>query len=313
MADPLGRLRRSATQLAIRQTIAATAAFPINVQRAIGASIVAVAGWLPVLRRRVRDNMSLALGHDVSAQAANLYFRHIAWALSRTLPAFHRGISATSVAGEVEFDDSVRILDDAVSEGRGVVFVAPHWSGHELIAAIVGQRHPMVLLVRDAPTPERMARKLKWYNALGIEIVLRPGQASTMKDAMAYFRVLKCGKMLAITPDLLAGPGQGVETRIFGRSARLHGGAFGLALAARAPIIRVSGHWQSDSRVLVQFDRAPLDYDSPDREAAIRAGVQDWCRWFEAKLQANPENWLFWLDKRWSRFLRATARSSDRE
>jgi lauroyl/myristoyl acyltransferase len=313
MADPLGHLRRSATQLAIRQTIAATAALPINVQRSIAGALVAVAGSIPPLRRKVRDNMRLALGHDVPAQAASLYFQHVGWALSRALPTFHHGILATSVPDEVGFDESVAILDDAVAEGRGLVFVAPHWSGHEIIAAIVGQRHPMVMLARDAPTPERMARKLKWYNALGIEIVLRPSQASTMQDAMAYFRVLKSGKMLAITPDLLAGPEQGVETRIFGRPAWLHGGAFALALAARAPMIRVSGQWQSDSRVLVQFERAPLDYDSPDREAAIRAAVQDWCRWFEARLEVNPENWLFWLDKRWSRFLRATARSQGRE
>ena len=50
----------------------------------------------------------------------------------------------------------------------------------------------------------------------------------------------KRGKLLGITPDLLAEPGQGVETCIFGRPARLHGGAFAIAISARAPMIRLS-------------------------------------------------------------------------
>src|SRR5262249_5114807 len=104
--------------------------------------------------------------------------------------------------------------------------------------------------------------------------------------------------------------GQGVETRIFGRAARLQGGAFALAISARAPMIRVSNRWQPDASLLIMFDRAPLALDASDRGAAIRAGVEDWCLWFEQKLRAHPENWLFWLDRRWSQFLHATPRAS---
>jgi len=46
----------------------------------------------------------------------------------------------------------------------------------------------MALLVRRASSTQGMARKLKWYGALGAEIVLRPNHASTVKDAAAYLR-----------------------------------------------------------------------------------------------------------------------------
>jgi lauroyl/myristoyl acyltransferase len=312
-ANSLQRLRRTATQLAIRQAIMATAALPIGLQRSAVRSLVALTGGIPMLRWKVRENMRLALGHDLPARAESLYFRHLGWVLSNSLSTFHYGIAATPVPQEVKFDESIRLLDDAVAEGRGVVLAAPHWLAHELAAAIINRRHPMAMLVRQAPTSDRATRKLKWYNALGVEIVLRPRQVSTIKDAVAYLRVLKSGKLLAVTPDLLAEPGQGVETCIFGRPARLHGGAFALAISARAPMIRVFARWQPDSSLVVMFDRAPLTLDSCDRDAAIRAGMQDWCRWFEEKLRANPENWLFWLDKRWSRFLRATPRVSAAE
>lgn len=266
-----------------------------------------------MVRRKLRENMRMALGDDVPARAERLYFRHLGWFLSSSLSTFHYGVAGTQVLNEVEFDDSIRLFDEAASEGRGVVITSPHWTGHELVAAMVNRRHPMALLVRQAPTSERTARKLKWYHALGVETVLRPNRASMVKDAVAYLSVLKRGKVLAITPDLLAEPGQGVPTQIFGRAARLHGGAFAIAIAARAPMMRPFFRWQSDTSLVVAWERAPSPPDNCDRDAAIRITMQDWCHWFETKLRENPENWHFWLDKNWSRFLRQTPRTSGAE
>ena len=309
MAKSFRQLRRAVTQLAIRKAIEATASLPVGPQRSGMRRLVALAGGIPMLRWKVREQMRLALGDGVPIRAERRYFQHVGWFLSSSLATFHHGLAATPVVDEVKFNGTISVLDDAFAEGRGVVLTVPHWSGHELVAAVIARRHPMVMLVRQAPTLERAARKAKWYRALGAETVLRPKQASTIKDAVAYLKVLKSGKMLAITPDLLADPGQGIEISIFGRPARLNGGAFALAIAAGAPMIRVSGVWQSDSSVVLTFERAPPPPDNGDRETVIHACVQDWCRWFEEKLRADPENWLFWLDKRWSRFLRVTPRA----
>ena len=309
MADSLRQLRRAVIQGAIRQALTATGVLPIGAQRPVIRSLVTLAGSIPMLRGKVRENMCKALGDGVPAQAENLYFRRLGWLFSSSLSAFHYGITSTAIPEEIQFDESVRVLDDAVSGRCGVVIAAPHWFGHELVAAMINRRHPLAMLVREAETSERMARKLKWYNALGVEIALRPSRAASIRSAVRYLDLLKRGKVLAITPDLLAEPGSGVETCLFGRSARLHGGAFALAIAAKAPMIRCYGRWQADSLV-VAFERAPIALDHHERDAAIRAALQDWCKWFEAKLRENPENWLFWLDKRWSQFLRATPRAS---
>jgi lauroyl/myristoyl acyltransferase len=306
--DKFHPLRRALTQYAIRGAITATAALPLGPQRSIVRRVVGLAGGVPMLRRRVRENMQLALGDDVPEGAERRYFQRVAWVLSRSLATFHRGIASAAIADDVKFDETLAVLDDAVAQGRGVVFTTPHWAGHELEAAVVSRRHPMVMLVRQAPTKERADRKAAWYRALGAETVLRPVHGSTIKDAVACLSVLKRGRLLGITPDLLADPDHGVPVTLFGRPARLPAGAFALALAARAPIIRFSGRWQSDSSVVLRFERAPPPGVVESREAAIRACAQDWCDWFEAKLRANPENWLFWLDRRWSRFLRQTPR-----
>ena len=313
MPDFFQQLRRSATQLAIGQSISATAAIPIRFQRSVVRLLITRAHSISALRRRVLENMRLALGEAVPAQAARLYFHHLGWALSSALSTFHHGVMATPVPEEVKFDESVRLLDEAVAEGRGVVFATAHWSGHELVAAIVNHRHPMAMLVRQAPTPERMKRKLNWYKALGAEIILRPTGASTLKDAAAYLNVLRRGKMLGITPDLLA--------RLWPRDRSIYFRTTG-APARRRLRSRNCREGADDTDVftvgfryvlVAVFDRATLTVDGHDRDTAIRAGVQDWCRWFEQKLAANPENWMFWLDKRWSRFLRTTTRAASAE
>ena len=79
------------------------------------------------------------------------------------------------------------------------------WSGaverevqHKLAAACIGQRHPIVMLVREASTPELTEQKLKWYAALGAGTVIRPRGATPIKDAVAYLKILKQRKLLAM-------------------------------------------------------------------------------------------------------------------
>jgi lauroyl/myristoyl acyltransferase len=262
-----------------------------------------LAGGIPGVRQKVLANMRLALGSGVSEAAARRYFEQTGWLLSRSLATFHNGLGRTPVMNEVTLGPTASTLDEALAEGRGVVLTTAHWVGHELALGIVSRHHPTAFVVRRAGHAERAAVKAKWYRSLGAETVLRPDGASTLRDAAAYLKILKQGKILAISPDLLAGPDRGVEVILFGRQARVFGGAFAFAFATGAPIVRMSLSWQSRESIVANFDRAP----SPAgvREAAIQSAAQDWCCWFEARLRSHPENWLFWLDRRWSGFLRA--------
>jgi hypothetical protein len=72
MADSLRALRHTTTQLAVGQAIGATRGLPVGRQRSCVRSMIAFAGGIPTLRRRVRENMRLALGHDNGAISATL-------------------------------------------------------------------------------------------------------------------------------------------------------------------------------------------------------------------------------------------------
>ena len=61
-----------------------------------------------MLRRRVRQNMLLALGDDVPPDAEILYFRRLGWFLASALAVFHHGTKASAVFDEIKFDQSIR-------------------------------------------------------------------------------------------------------------------------------------------------------------------------------------------------------------
>ena len=99
--------------------------------------------------------------------------------------------------------------------------------------------------------------------------------------------------------------------RMFGRPVWLAPGMIVLAMRARAPLVRCWFRWlddesgRRDDRVVLQFDE-PIEYPSEgNREQVVGAGVQDWCDRCTAYMSKHPENWMFWLDKGWTRVLRA--------
>jgi hypothetical protein len=66
-------------------------------------SLIAFAGEIPALRRRVRRNMSMALGADVPPHAERLYFSRVGWFLANALAVFHHGAKASAVFDETSW------------------------------------------------------------------------------------------------------------------------------------------------------------------------------------------------------------------
>jgi hypothetical protein len=73
-----------------------------------------------MLQARALANMRLAFGSDAPLEAAQLYFRRIAWWLSNALAVFHHGVDASPVAEDLTFDSTFAVVDEAMALGRGV-------------------------------------------------------------------------------------------------------------------------------------------------------------------------------------------------
>jgi lauroyl/myristoyl acyltransferase len=268
-------------------------------------------GWLlgrvPGLRRRVATAMSAALGRDgFRPEHVTGYFDHLADLIVLSAAAFRWGIRAAGL-GRYSGDPgaAARPYHDALARGRGALMVSPHLIGHELAVGECTAELPVTVLVRRSSRPEYEAVKMRWYAALGLQVVHRPQRGTDdggLGEMTAAVRVLRRNHVLALTPDLLRRPGTGVTVQLFGRPVDLPAGAFFLAARTGAPMLS-SFLWEKDGRYWGRTD-GPIEFvPTGDRERDVTAIAQEWTTGFERFVREHPDMWLFWLDRRWRRWL----------
>jgi lauroyl/myristoyl acyltransferase len=263
---------------------------------------------VPALRRTVRRRMAALLGADaVPADAVRRYFEHVADLAVFSLLTMRHGFAGAGLAAQFELEESTERLRRPWAEGRGALMVAPHLVCHELASARGNMLVPTTALIRHSSDPQHEARKVRWYQATGMEIVYRPnGAGSELREVVAAVAALRAKKLLGITPDLLQDPGKGVEVAFFGRKAWLPPGPAYLASRTGACLVP-SFFWHDGARYRLTCE-APIEVPaSGDREAVTRDMMQEWCRLFEQFLRRHPDMWLFWLDKRWGQWIESTS------
>jgi KDO2-lipid IV(A) lauroyltransferase len=298
-------LRRAATLGAMRGVLVTTRRLPPRATMALGAALGTGAGMILPLRARLLRNLTLGLRPAcVPDGAARSFFRNLGRWFGWSMAIYHRGFWNSGVPDQIGFHESVVHLDEAVARGRGVILASPHQFCHEIGAAYINGRHEVVAVVRETANPRREAMKERWYQATGMEIVRRPRRSSIVADTFACLRVLKRGRLLGITPDVIVPPAAGVRVRMFGREVCLSPGMVVLAMRARAPLVTCYFRWERGGRLLLHFTEAVEYPAAGERERTAAEGLQAWCRQCEDNFRAHPGNWMFWLDKRWSRALR---------
>jgi lauroyl/myristoyl acyltransferase len=268
----------------------------------VGHALGSLARFAGPLRQRLATSLHRA-GIVPSQRVLNRYFHRFGCWSGWSLAVYQAGLEASGVGDRFEFADSVVNLDRAVAKGRGVVLACPHLFCHEIAAAAINRRHPVVALVRESKNPRRGAVKQRWYEATGMETVRRPRGSSVVSDTLAYLRVLRSGRVLGITPDVLVPPDKGVPVRMFGRQLTLSPGVVLLAMRAQAPLVTPLGEWldaepgRRGARVRMHFSE-PIEFPTGgDRERTLRDGLQAWCRHIEDYLRREPENSMFWIAK----------------
>jgi lauroyl/myristoyl acyltransferase len=302
-------LRRAVTRAAVHGALAVSRwlgpAGVLEVGRAVGG----LAGLAGPLRRRLATNFRLA-GIAPTEERLDAWFRRFGTWAGWSLAVYQAGLDGSGLLGRISFDESLAHLDAALARGRGVVLAAPHLACHEITAGFLHRRHPVAALVRESKSADHDAVKRRWYEALGLEIVHRARGSSLVADVVAMLRVLRNGRVLAVTPDVLLPEDKGTHVRFFGREVCLSPGVVVLAQRSGAPLVTAQLEWDDGpgsrlGRVRIRFS-PPLELPAAgDREQAARLGLQLWCAETEEYLRRRPENWLFWLDKRWTRALRA--------
>lgn len=115
--------------------------------------------------------------------------------------------------------DGADLVEAALAQGHGVVFLTPHLGCFEIAAQAYAQRYgqtdrPMTVLFR----PPRQA----WLRALVSESRQRPGlltAPTTLSGVKQLLKALKNGESVGLLPDQVPPQGMGVMAPFFGHEA----------------------------------------------------------------------------------------------
>jgi lauroyl/myristoyl acyltransferase len=185
--------------------------------------------------------------------------------------------------------------------GQGLIILAPHCAGAVLSSARLNQFRPTVLLVREPRQPDRCQLMLEYIRKLGPEYILaRNTPPATVMRQMV--RALRENKVVVGTTDLVHSGPETVETHIFGQ--RIHSPGWPARLSARLGTPILPGYIHMDGRQIRLL--SDTGYVEPD----IERSTQRWIGSFERFFRQYPSDWVFMLDKNWSRILADAAAPS---
>jgi lauroyl/myristoyl acyltransferase len=291
------------------------------------AKLQAAIAWggprFPVVSRMVADNMR-AVG-VYSPEIHREYFRQAATHLTGWLHVFrHSGPTAAAgtngippalarlAAERIQFDQSVALLKEAASDGRGVILMAMHITDMAMWATRISQEVPCTGYGRYSKDARRQQIKERCWRTMGLSWVSEPSEDDQPGARLAKMaEALHAGRVVLITPDLVRKRDEGRPVRFFDREIYLPSGPAVLSLMTGAPLMMIGAHPSGESRCVTFHGPLPAETAPPEsgrHEAALTERMQWFAEGLQTLLQSQPALWFFWGDKRWTRVFQGDPR-----
>lgn len=263
--------------------------------------------WFDILRIRRRvaiENLQIAFPlKDLTerTQLARASLIH----MGRTLVEFSHFPFFNRSKVDQHFEiEGLNYVQEALKEGRGVLFLSCHvGNGDYAVAALSQLGFKLNLISKEF--------KSKWLNELWFGMRRKHGTRfiSPEKSSFEILRALKRNEIVIFVLDQFMGPPVGIRTSFFGRET---GTAAGLALMAdrtKAPVIlsytfrqNRSGTDSSPVRPYVAKFSPPIPFlDDGPREKNISVMTQIYTDKIQEVVQKHPEQWM-WIHRRWKVF-----------
>lgn len=245
----------------------------------------------PNLRRCAIENVALALP-TVEPSRRGAFVRRVYQELGTlfgdlvaTLDPRRPLVPLTFLPGSRE------CLEEALAEGRGVVFASAHLGPWERVAAslampVHGQAIPLTVVAREPYDPRFAHVYERLREARGVRTVYRAAPGA----GIALVRVLRRGGVLGIPMDLRSRV-PSVHVPFLGRHAPTPVGPARLAIRTGAAVVVGTAARAEDGSLGLSFVRiAPSDCET-ELTARINAELS-------ARIRAMPEVWP-WMHRRW--------------
>jgi len=194
----------------------------------------------------------------------------------------------------VEWNERERgLLENALSRGRGVVFVSGHVGNWELLARRVALAGLPASTIAKESSDWRLTRLVERFRIQGrVESIWRGQQGA----AKRMLRVLKSGGILGFLIDQDTAV-QSIFVPFFGQPAATPRAAADLALKTGAAVVVGFCQRKEDGRYRLSMKEI-LHRQTGDMENDVVALTQDLTAEIESAIRRTPEQWV-WMHRRW--------------
>ncbi|MBU3604580.1 lipid A biosynthesis acyltransferase [Polynucleobacter sp. AP-Kaivos-20-H2] len=151
------------------------------------------------------------------------------------------------------------VVQDAMSEGKGMIILCPHLGGYEIIPRYLANHYPATIMYR----PSRQ----EWLNEVVEEGRAYPNMhfvQTNLNGVRQMTRALSKGEVIAILPDQVPSGGDGIWANFFGRPAYTTTLPIRLANRHNTPAVMftakrgiLGGGWVIDAKRLDSFSDDP--------------------------------------------------------
>jgi lauroyl/myristoyl acyltransferase len=178
------------------------------------------------------------------------------------------------------------VVDDALGDPKGALFVGLHMGWYELPALVAASRkgRPSLVPTETISNPELQAYLVRTRRLLGLELIELGSAKRLLRDALLQ------GETIGLLGDRDI-TGGGIDTDFFGAASPLAAGPALLALETGVEP-HVFGVWRNaDGIYHARAERIPFPSEGTRRERVTRY-LEAEARAFERHIAAAPEQWL---------------------
>ncbi|TGL49561.1 lauroyl acyltransferase [Leptospira wolffii] len=245
-------------------------------------------------RRIAYENISHAFPEYDEAQKKDLVwksFLHIGDLLAGTMYAPR--LNKKWMEERLVYDkESLRIEQETIKEGVGVVLISGHFGSWEILVQFMGVRMKGGGIYKKVRNPfvDKLIYKLRTRN--GIKLV-------STEESSQVTKMLKQGYWVGFGSDQNAGK-VGIFVDFFHRKASTYQGPALMAYLTGAKMLLYSVLCGEKGTIRVKIrDLGFVDKKAfPDRETAIRHYTEVWTKALEEEVRLCPEQY-FWVHRRW--------------
>lgn len=178
-------------------------------------------------------------------------------------------------------------IDEALAQGKGIVFALPHlgsWETAGLVADDIGVR--VLAVAEDLSNKKITDWFIKIRNALGIDIVLTTDPQRRSK----LIRRLKAGGAIALLADRDV-TGTGLTVEFFGEETNMPSGPVGLAALTGAALIPVGTFFQDGPGHRIEVHAPIVMPEAATRDERIHLGAALLANKLEEIIRIDPPQW----------------------